>query len=466
MASAVWVSGRDPIEAEANSVFVSLPEGMRELVTLRLDHQRRTATYSIVLDAASVPLLIESYRATYPDFDADWDREARRLLEQGSASRSARYFGDQGCILMPADGSGLKFSPVQVRSTLPEASTQDWPMGDRNLGGSSDLDGTEVQAAVDAAFADPEALTAAFLALHRGRIVGERYALGIGPDTQLESWSMGKSLTATLLGVLVRKELLELDQPAPVPAWQGDGDPRSDIRIIDLLRMSSGLRFSHANDPRESYELGVPDHLMVYAESMDVFEFSISRPREHPPNTVGRYRNCDTLTLGYIIRRVVEEGLGEEYLTWPQRALFDRVGIRRQVMETDPYGNFILTGYDYGTARNWARLGLLYMQDGVWNGERILPEGYAQIVSTPAPAWKEPEYGGQFWVNGTAKYALPRAAYYMAGLDEQRVFIVPSHDLVVVRLGHRRGGARAKAGLDRALAGLVAAVEASRTARV
>ena len=90
---------------------------------------------------------------------------------------------------------------------------------------------------------------------------------------------------------------------------------------------------------------------------------------------------------------------GENFLTWPQRALFDRIGIRRQVLETDPYGNFLITGYDYGTARNWARIGLLYLQDGMWQGQRILPEGWATFVSTPAPTWKRPEYGGFFWLN-------------------------------------------------------------------
>ncbi|MFQ5790748.1 MAG: serine hydrolase domain-containing protein, partial [Acidobacteriota bacterium] len=163
-----------------------------------------------------------------------------------------------------------------------------------------------------------------------------------------------------------------------------------------------------------------------------------SKPLQFPPNTEGRYRNSDPLTLGYIIKKTVTDR-GEEYLTFPQRALFDRLGIRKQVLETDPYGNFLLTGYDYGTARNWARLGLLYLQDGVWEGERILPEGWVKFVSTPAPAWKEPVYGGLFWINGTGEWNLPKDAYFMAGGGGQRVFIVPSHDLVIVRMGHFRG---------------------------
>jgi CubicO group peptidase (beta-lactamase class C family) len=195
--------------------------------------------------------------------------------------------------------------------------------------------------------------------------------------------------------------------------------------------------------------------------TINVFEFSLKRPLEHLPNPVGRYRNGDPLILGALIKRTVVEHLGEAYLSWPQHALLARLGMRRQVMETDSYGNFILSGYDYGTARNWARLGLLYAQDGVWNGARLLPEGYAQLGGTPAPAWREPEYGGQFWVNGTGKYPIPRDAYYMAGVCDQRVFIIPSHDLVVVRLGHRRGSEPGKADLDTALSQLIAAVEAA-----
>lgn len=203
---------------------------------------------------------------------------------------------------------------------------------------------------------------------------------------------------------------------------------------------------------------GVPDHLRIYTGMEDVFRFAVNRKAEHPPGRVGRYRNCDPLALGAIVRRTVE-ARGEDYLRWPQRALFDRIGIRRQILETDVRGNFILTGFDYGTARNWARLGLLYLRDGVWNGKRLLPEGFARFVATPAPAWDEPVYGGSFWVNGSGRYPLPREAFYMSGNGVQRVFVVPSHDLVIVRMGHTRGGATAEANLRAALSLLLEAIE-------
>ena len=274
----------------------------------------------------------------------------------------------------------------------------------------AEIDHVRLAKAVDLAFADPEALTAAFIVVYKGQIVAERYMPGITKDTQLESWSMGKSLTATLLALLVRDGTYRLEDPAPVPEWQAPGDPRSRIRIVDLMHMSSGLRFIAGQDPDYTPSKGYPDHMYIYTGAVDAFKYSISRPLQFSPNTEGRYRNSDPLTIGWLIKVAVRKR-GEEYLTFPQLALFDRIGIRKQVLETDPYGNFLLTGYDYGTARNWARLGLLYLQDGVWQGQRLLPEGWTKFVSTPAPAWKQPVYGGLFWINGDDAWNIPKTAY-------------------------------------------------------
>lgn len=135
------------------------------------------------------------------------------------------------------------------------------------------------------------------------------------------------------------------------------------------------------------------------------------------------------------------------------------------VMETDAAGNFLPQGYDLASARDWARLGNLYLQAGVWNGERILPEGWAQFVSTVAPAWKadkRPVYGAFFWINGQGTLPVPREAYYMSGAGGQTTLIVPSHDLVVVRLGHYKGGSRANDGFRKALAILMEAIPARK----
>ena len=165
------------------------------------------------------------------------------------------------------------------------------------------------------------------------------------------------------------------------------------------------------------------------------------------------------------MRLAVEKG-GQDYFSFPQRMLFDKIGIRTMVMETDPYGNFLTQGYELASARDWARLGNLYLQDGLWNGERILPEGYARFVSTIAPAWvadKRPIYGAFFWLNTDSwRFPVSGDAYFMTGSGGQYTIIIPSHDLVVVRLGHYRGEAAGTASLARALTLLVQVVPRRR----
>jgi CubicO group peptidase (beta-lactamase class C family) len=287
----------------------------------------------------------------------------------GPDSRSAKQYGDQGCIINNPDTPGIHFTPALVKTTLPAADSQPWPMGDRpdSAQATAGVDRTLLDQALDAAFSDSRRAHASVPRRLQGRIVAERYAPGVTKDTQLESWSMGKSITATLFALLVKDGTYTIDQPAPVPLWQGPDDPRRAIRNRDLLQMSAGLKFVGNQEPGGSPTNTVLDHYYIYTGGIDAFNFSITRPPEFPPGTDGRYRNCDPLTIGYLIKRAVE-AKGDQYLTWPQRKLFDRIGIRRQVLETDPYGNFLLTGYDYGTARNWARLGLLYLQDGMWQG--------------------------------------------------------------------------------------------------
>jgi CubicO group peptidase (beta-lactamase class C family) len=421
LCSAVFVSGRDLSEARAHSIRIDPP-----MTRVHLDPE-----------AGVVDVWIG-----------------------GVIRRRAVFAGDQGCIALPLGRGALAFEPVPVTSGLPPAEAVDWPMGDRLSDDPvTGIDRDRIEAAAEAAFANPEDHTAAFVVVHRGRIVAERYAPGIDSDTQLESWSMGKSVTATLVGLLIQAGALRLDQPAPVPEWQLSDDPRATITVADLLRMSSGLRFSFSEPSLAQLFLrGVPDHIRIYTGIEDVFRFAIAAPAEHPAGRVGRYRNSDPLVLLAIMRRIVESR-GDDYLTWPQRALFDRIGIRRQVLETDVHGNFILTGHDYGTARNWARLGLLYLREGVWLGERLLPADFVRFVATPAPAWEEPVYGGLFWLNRTGRAPIPADAFWMGGDGDQRVTIVPSLDLVVVRLGHVAGGSETESHA-RALEEVAAAVNA------
>ena len=429
LCSAVFVSGRDVEEARRNSAYFLMAERDRtQPVRVEVNRERRRVSATL--------------RGT---------------------TRTAAFYGDQGCVIHPEGHDRVFFTPVAVTTTLPDAGRQPWPMGDApsTAAWPAGLDKARLEAAVDRAFADPEGLTAAVVVVHRGQIVGERYMPGITRDTQLESWSMGKSLTATLVGLELQRGTFRLDDPAPVPAWRRPGDPRGAIRVRDVMQMSSGLSFTGQDDRHLDPATQYHDHFFIYAGAVDAFAYATSSPLEFAPGVVGRYRNSDPMTLGFLVRQAVE-ARGETYLTYPQRALFDRIGIRRQVLEPDPWGNFLLSGYDYGTARNWARLGMLYLQDGVWQGQRLLPEGFTTFVRTPAPAWKRREYGGQFWVNGEGQWNLPRDAYFMSGAGGQHVFVVPSHDLVVVRMGHQRGAPAGTAALNASLADLVAAIDAAR----
>jgi CubicO group peptidase (beta-lactamase class C family) len=375
---------------------------------------------------------------------------------------TAKYLGSQGCVTLPVGKSSVSFTPVEVKSKLPDASMQPWPMGDVLPKATlpPELDAAKVKQAMDAAFEPAAEMTAAFVVTWRGRLIGERYAEGITVRTPLESWSMGKSVTATLMGVLVKQGAYELSQPAPIPEWQGGGDPRAKIRIADILNMSSGLRIKAPQDPDYDPAGTYPDHLYLYTGTVNSFQFAATRPQQWPPGTVGRYHNTDPVLINYLVRLAVEKR-GEEYLSFPQRALFDKIGIRTMVIETDPFGNFLTHGYDFMSGRDWARLGNLYLQDGVWNGERLLPEGYVKFVSTLAPAWeadKRPIYGGFFWINGDGTFPVPKEAYYMSGAGGQTTLIIPSHDLVVVRLGHFKGSTAGSTGFKKALALLMEAV--------
>jgi CubicO group peptidase (beta-lactamase class C family) len=392
------------------------------------------------------------------------DREQRqvRVSVPNGVTRTAIYLGDQGCVTLPVGKDSVNFKPIKLKSSLPNASEQAWPMGDVLPSGPppSGVNMAKVKEAVDAAFSPVEAKTAAFVVTWRGRLIAERYAPGITPQTPLESWSMGKSVTATVMGVLIQQGAYELWQPASIPEWQEAADVRSEIRIADLLHMSSGLRIKAPEDPDYDPSGTYADHFYLYTGGVDSFHYAATRPLQWLPGKVGRYRNTDPVLTNYLIRLAVEKR-GEEYLSFPRRALFDKLGMRTMVVETDPFGNFLMQGYEFASARDWARLGNLYLQDGVWNGQRMLPEGFVTFISTVAPAWAadhNPVYGGFFWINGDGSYPVPRNAYFMSGAGGQKTMIIPSHELVVVRLGHYKGATEAETSFKKALAVLMEAV--------
>lgn len=394
------------------------------------------------------------------------DRATREVSVtlKGGPTRVARHVGSQGCVTLPLETGKLAFTPKTVTPNLPPAATTDWPMGDRNAVDTAPagVDMVRIGKAVEAAFA-PAGLTQAFVVVHKGRIVAERYGPGATADTPLEGWSMGKSVIATLVGRLIAEGSYTLDQAAPIPEWQTPGDARQAIRIRDILNMASGLRIRAEQDPDYADDGRYPDHWYYYTGD-NAFAYAASRQPQWPAGTIGRYRNTDPVLGSYLVRLAVEKK-GGDYLSFPQRALFDQVGIRTATLQTDAHGNFLTQGYEQMSARDWTRLGLLYAQDGKWGGRQLLTPGFVDFVRTVPPAWAKdgrPIYGGFFWVNGDGGWPMPKDAYMMLGAGGQHVLIIPSHDLVITRLGRFAGSAPGGVALRKAVAEILAAVPPAR----
>lgn len=409
----------------------------KKLVKLELAMHARRMSSGIFLNGESHDLAFERScpLKLREDLNFKVDEDNKRVsLTYGDDTRIVQFCDDQGSVILPLGAENISFNPVKVTSRLPPANTQPWPMGDSTFIRRTD----KIERAIDCAFDDLHDLTAAVLVVHKGLIVGERFAPGVNKDTQLESWSMGKSLLATLFGRLVLNGAFTLDQLVPVPAWRIPGDPRGEITIKDLLQMSSGLEFTApTSNPNYNSSNGYPQHMLAYTEGINIYDYSRELPLESPPPPyLGLYHNCDSWVISSLIKDYALNK-GEQYLSFPQRELLDLIGIRKQVIETDPFGNLIFTGCVYGTARNWARLGLLYLQKGIWNGVQILPEGWTDFVSSHAPAWEKERYGGQFWLNLDKDFPmLPAKTYFAKGGGSQYTFIIPEHDMVVVRMGY------------------------------
>lgn len=424
LCSAVFITGLDPDDAAANVGGFTAP----------FEHRGRVVQREIDYESRSVRLTLDS-----------------------GVVRTARQYGSQGCVTHPLNHDGIFFTPTDVVPDTPDPATTPWPMGDvlADEPLPADVDVGGIDAAIDAAM-QVGGKTLGFLVTHRGRIIAERYGSGIDMHTPLESWSMGKSVVGTLMATLIHQGEYELTQRAPIPEWQDDA--RREIRIMDIMRMSSGIRAVAMQDPEYTPAMGYPDHLYFYTVE-NAFQWAATRPQQWPANAVGRYRNCDPVLTSYLIRLAVE-ARGENYHAFPQRQLFDRLGIRNFVLETDPHGNFLTQGYEFATSRDWARLANLYLQDGVWQGERLLPPGYVDHAFEVAPAWQadgRPIYGGGFlWKD--LGFPIPDDYAAFAGAGGQFAIIIPSRELAIVRHGKYSGAEAGTANLRDAVARIIEAV--------
>jgi CubicO group peptidase (beta-lactamase class C family) len=269
-----------------------------------------------------------------------------------------------------------------------------------------------------------------FMVLHKGMPVAEAYKPGFGKNSLFLSWSMAKSVTNALIGILVKKGFLDIYEETDIELWQNDA--RKEITINDIMQMQSGLRWNEDYGNRS-------DVTLMLTREKDMAEFAYDQPLEFEPGTHFEYSSGMANVLCYLIRKRINND--SIYYTFPYTDLFYKTGITNAIFETDLSGTFVGSSYLYATLRDYARFGLLYIREGNFNGEQILPEGWTDYTRTPASA-SEGEYGSLFWLNGKGEVpSAPDDTYMCIGHDGQRIFIIPSKDLVVVVLGYSPNGA-------------------------
>lgn len=359
----------------------------------------------------------------------------------GLIKRIAIYREGLGCTLLP---------PRQAPAELYEQSERFHPLGvhrdtnatDLLLDGANDLRQQVnmglLERAIDNAFsennADIRKNTSSVVVLYKGKLIAERYGKGFNEETPLAGWSMTKSVTNTLTGILVNEGLIDIYEPAPVPEWSNPNDPRHLITTDELLRMSSGLAFS------EVYTR-VSDATDMLFLNGDSGKLGAKKKLKYKRDTVFNYSGGSTNIVARILKDKFDKI--EDYWNFPQEKLFGPLGMNSALMEVDAAGTFFGSSFMFATARDWAKYGQFYLQDGVWQGRRILPEGWVEYSKSPTKTAPQKQYGAQFWLNAEQPVKdrilyfpnLPSDAYYASGFEEQCIFIIPSKEVVVVRTG-------------------------------
>ena len=290
---------------------------------------------------------------------------------------------------------------------------------------------------VDAAFTEPNSKrqrrTRAIVVVRDGEIIAEQYAPGFDAHTRLAGWSMAKSVLNALVGILVGEQRLSLQANALLPEWQPP-DPRAAITIEDLLRMRSGLTFS------EAYADFSSDVIEMLFNQPDTAGYAARQPLSAAPGTTWSYASGTSNILSAIVRRTVGDAA---YLEWPKRVLFEPLGMTSAILEPDASGTFVCSSFMLATARDWTQFGQLFLQDGIWNGHRILPEGWVSFSTTPTTQSPGRSFGAHWWLKLAAEIGgatsaaahIPSDAFFAIGHEAQILTVIPSRRLVVVRLG-------------------------------
>jgi CubicO group peptidase (beta-lactamase class C family) len=362
----------------------------------------------------------------------DEDRQTVTASIFGLAHRKAIYREGLGCTLV----IGITEEEIRKQEIAgPPAlaynpDTLQWPAG--NIIDSTFFQATEykgLKKVVSNAFAEMNSEkpinTRAIVVVHKGRIVAEEYADGFKYDQPQLGWSMTKSFSNALIGILIRDGKLKLTNKNLLPKWQDPRDPRSEITLDHLLKMSSGLQWD------ESYFSWSPVVEMVYTQAK-MSDYASSLPLEYKPGEKWEYSSGTTNILFDIIKNAT----GKNYHAFIYERLFHKIGMSRTVIELDGSGGFVGSTFGWATPRDWARFGLLYLNEGRWQGEQIISKEWIKYSSTPSSQAPNGTYAAQFWhISAEAPQAIPSDLYYAHGFEGQRVIIIPSKELVIVRLG-------------------------------
>jgi CubicO group peptidase (beta-lactamase class C family) len=389
----------------------------------------------------------DDLRGTYPELNplfaqlpADLDLLNLRVSVRYSEDmppRIAVWRVYLGCALLPIGATVEQAGDVpRLTQDPPEFGAFDgrpWPMGDVRAAARPQGDARALARAFERAF-DRRSYgqgseTTAVLVVQDGRIVSERYRPDFDMHRSQRTWSVAKSIAGSVIGAAVQQGLIRTDQPAPVPEWQSPGDPRRAITLDQLMRMASGL---HSDFPGNRTD-------DLYFGGVAVRDQIAGWPLVAPPGTRFRYANNDTLAAIRALQHVL--GDGDESRLFPFRALLWRIGMTRTVPETDWRGHFIMSSQVWTTARDLARLGLLYLNDGVFEGQRILPPGWRDYVGRRGPAQPAAGEGyGATWWTFASDSGLPQDAIVAQGNRGQYLAVIPSRRLVIVRRGFDAGG--------------------------
>jgi CubicO group peptidase (beta-lactamase class C family) len=343
--------------------------------------------------------------------------------------RIAVWRSSLGCAQLPIGASATAANTLpRISISPPRLDSQAWPTGDRDATATSDGDRRLTEQVVTSAFDrrtyGQGSETTAVVVVRSGRIVAERYRPDLNMHSSQRTWSVGKSIAGTVVGAAVQQGLIDVAAPAPVPEWQRPGDPRRLITTDHLLRMASGLHSDHAGNRTDA----------LYFGGMSVADQAAGWPLVAKPGAAFRYANNDTVLAIRGLQHVL--GDGEKSLRFPFESLLWKIGMTRTVPETDWRGHFIMSSQVWTTARDLARFGLLYINDGMWNGERILPAGWRQYVASHGAAQPASGFGyGATWWTFPKDSGLPQDAIVAQGNRGQYVVVIPSRKLVIVRRG-------------------------------